>query len=167
MRVTDKKLFFSYAHPCGDVLVRRGSMEKEVLEGIREKLRKGEKVDAEPKLFRVAYALLSMLAMERGKKEIDEEVMHEYYWRKHDEHVMNEARSRQDIIPSMCRVFPARVIEVSGKEAVVETPVGERSIKIEFVPNVHEGDFVTVHYAYACERIGETEFKKLWGEKNG
>jgi hydrogenase maturation factor len=167
LRVRNKGLFFSYAHPCGDVLVKRGSMEEGTLRGIREKLRKGEEVNAEPELFKVAYALLSMLATEKGKKEIDEEIIHDYYWRKHDEHVMSEAKNKQDIIPERCKVFPARVIEVKGKDAVVETPVGERSINIEFVPNVHVGDFVTVHYCYACERISEDEFKKLWREKNG
>lgn len=163
----DKGLFFSYAHPCGDVLVKRGSMEENTLKEIREGLKKGGEIKAEPKLFRVAYALLCMLAAERGKKEIDDDVIREYYWRKHDEHVMEEAKNRSDIIPHMCKVFPARVVGVREKEARVETPVGERRINIEFVPNVHAGDFVTVHYAYACEKIGEGEFKKLWGEKNG
>lgn len=164
--MSDKKLFFSYAHPCGDVLVKRGRMGESTLRSIRKRLRVGDDINADPKLFRVAYALLSMLAKERGKKEIDAEVIREYYWGKHDEHVMSEAQSRKDIIPEMCKVFPARVIEVSGEEARVETPVGERSINIEFVPNIHAGDFVTVHYSYACERIGEGEFRKLWGEKD-
>lgn len=166
MRVKNKRLFFSYAHPCGDVLVKRGSMESRVLEGIRNRLRRGKPMNEDPKLFKVAYALLSMLATEKGKKEIDEEIIHDYYWRKHDEHVMSESKIKEDVIPKMCKVFPARVIEVKGKDAVVETPVGERRVNIEFVPNVHAGDFVTVHYSYACERMGEGEFKKLWGEKN-
>lgn len=167
LKVVNRRLFFSYAHPCGDVLVKRGSMERSSLEGIRSSLRNGEPVGANPRLFKVAYALLSMLASEKGKKAIDDEVIHEYYLRRHDEHVMSEAKIKEDIIPEMCRVFPGRIIEAHGKAARVETPVGERNINIEFVPNVHAGDFVTVHYSYACERIGEGEFKKLWGEKNG
>lgn len=167
MRVRNKRLFFSYAHPCGDVLVKRGSMERDSLERIRERLRRDGKIDADPRLFKVAYALISMLADEKGRKEIDDELLREYYWRKHDGHVMEEAKNRNDIIPDMCVVFPARVIYAKGKKAVVETPVGRRSINIEFVPNVHAGDFVTVHYSYACERIGEEEFRRLWGEKNG
>jgi hydrogenase maturation factor len=167
LRIANKRLFFLYAHPCGDVLVKRGSMSKETLERIRERLKSGKKIDTDPKLFKVAYALLSMLANERGKRAIDDEILHEYYWRKHDEHVMSEAKIKDDVIPEMCRVFPARVIEVKGRNARVETPVGGRSINIEFVPNVHADDFVTVHYSYACEKIGEGKFKKLWGEKNG
>jgi len=165
--VKNKRLFFSYAHPCGDVLVRRGSMSEETLDRIRKRLMGGEEVDADPKLFKVAYALLSMIAEKEGKREIDDEVIHKYYWKEHDEHVMNEAKIKEDIIPEMCRVFPGRVLEVRGKEAIVETPVGKRSINIEFIPNVHTGECVAVHYFYACERISEDVFNKLWGEKNG
>ncbi|MEM3555257.1 MAG: HypC/HybG/HupF family hydrogenase formation chaperone [Candidatus Micrarchaeia archaeon] len=166
MKVVNKKLFFLYAHPCGDVLVRRGSMSREVLERIRSNLKEGGEVKESPELFKVAYKLQCMLAEEMGKKEIDEEVIREYYWRKHDEHVMEESRVMKDVIPVLCRVFPAKVVKLEGEEGVVETPVGRRKVNIEFIPNVCVGDFLTVHYSYACERIDEDEFKKLWREKN-
>lgn len=167
MEVANKRLFFLYAHPCGDVLVRRGRMKEETLRRIREKLRGGGEVDEDPRLFRVAYAFLKIIASEKGKGEIDEEVIHEYYWRKHDGYVMEQAKEREDIVENLCRVFPGRVVEVNGGEAVVELPVGRRKVNIEFLPNLHLGDFVTVHYSYACERIDGRTFRKLWGEKNG
>jgi hydrogenase maturation factor len=167
MKVSNKKVFFLYAHPCGDVLVKRGSLPAETLEGIRQDLRSGGDVKADPKLFKVAYAILTMIAKRVGKRTIDEEVMHEYYWKEHDEHVMNESKIKEDVIPEMCKVFPGRILYARGKGAVVETPVGRRSINIEFVPNISVGDCVTVHYNYACERIDESLFRGLWREKNG
>jgi len=166
LKVVNKKLFFLYAHPCGDVLVQRGSMGRKVLERIRKSLKEGRVVES-PEVFKVAYKLQCMLAEEMGKKEIDEEVIREYYWRKHDEHVMEESKEKNDVIPERCIIFPAKVVEKEGEEAVVETPVGKRNVNIEFVPNVCVGDFLTVHYSYACEKIDESEFKKLWREKNG
>jgi len=167
LRVENRKLFFSYAHPCGDVLVRRGSMDARVLARIRENLRKGESIPERPELFKVAYALMKMLAEEMGKSRIDDEVMHEYYWRRHDGHVMDEAKIKSDIVPEMCIIFPARIVNIEGNEADVEILVGRRRVNIEFVPKVSVGDYVTVHYCYACEKINENLFRSLWREKNG
>jgi len=166
MEVTNKKLFFLYAHPCAEVIVARGAMKQEELDSIRHSLLLGKTPDAPPIAFRVAYRLLEFIAKKKNKDCIDEEVMHDYFWHSHDEFVLEECKHRPDVCADKCIVYPAEIKKVDGNEAEALTPIGVRKVNISFTPKVKQGDFVTIHYDYACEKIPEKTFKELWSEKS-
>ena len=42
----------------------------------------------------------------------------------------------------------------------------ERKIKKLSLLNLGQGEFVTVHHGYACEKISEDQFNELWSRRN-
>lgn len=142
VEVKDRRLFFLYAHPCGDVLVKEGRLKAEQLVEVRRSLLDGRD-GGEPSLFRAALRKLEETAREMGKDRIDSEVIREYFLRKHNEDVDRE-----------CRVLIGCVESVMGDTALIRIGDETRKVNIEFVGKVKEGDVLSVHYDYACEKLG-------------
>jgi len=160
------KLFFLYAHPCGDVLVRRGKVRKEELAELRNMLRCGSVSKLNPLIFSKAITQLEEYA-KRKRGKITRKLVHEYFTTQHNAYVLEVAKKRRDVKPERCFISPAVVIGISGKNARVLTPFGYRNIINEFVPNLKIGDLVSTHYNYACEKISFDGFKRLWREVEG
>lgn len=51
----------------------------------------------------------------------------------------------------MCLGIPGRVEEVRGTEAMVSFGGTRRSVRLDLVDNVSEGDYVIVHAGFAIE----------------
>ena len=56
----------------------------------------------------------------------------------------------------MCLAIPGKVLEVKGKEAVVDYGGVKRTVRIDLVEAI-EGDYVIVHAGYAIEVMDEKE----------
>lgn len=161
-KVSNKRLFLKYAFPCGQVLVNRGNISQEFHDEIKEAIVKNKELKEEYiKPFKVALFFLSEVAKKQGKDLIDEEVIHGYYFKRHDDVVKWRAEVKPDVIVDLCRVKPGKILSIN-KEATVETPIGILEIKLDFIPDVEVGDFITVHYDYGCETITKELFKELW-----
>lgn len=156
------RLFFIYAHPCGDVLVKRGAIQRKDLDSLRSSLAKKGKV-ADSGLFSKASARIKAYA-NRKRRKITPALVREYFLKRHNRVVLSVAKKKRDVIPKRCFIVPGRLARLNGKKAVAETPFGPRKIIIGLVPNLKKGDMVAIHYDYACERIPKAEFARLWGE---
>lgn len=60
----------------------------------------------------------------------------------------------------MCLGIPAQVTSVVGFAAKVDMMGNERTVGINFVPEVQIGDFVLVHAGFAIEIIDEERAKE-------
>ncbi len=62
----------------------------------------------------------------------------------------------------MCLAFPARVIELSGKndtaiDAVIDLDGVHKTISLALVDDVAVGDYVIVHVGFALQKLDEAE----------
>ena len=156
MRISAPCLFFLYAHPCGEVLVRKGKMTGAQLDSIRRSLLHRKLPRQPPALFRTAMKQLQLTAAAMRHKSIGSAVIRQYFWHGHDRLAGNDCR---------CRIMPAKVVEAAGGCAAVSTPAGVRNVNILLAGKVKPGDLLTVHYDYACEKISRQDFARLWRMK--
>jgi len=56
----------------------------------------------------------------------------------------------------MCLAIPAKVLEVNGKEAIVDFGGVRRSVRADLV-SVKAGDYVIVHAGYAIEVLSRED----------
>ena len=163
MRITNLDLFYRYALPCGELGVELGVLDGEKVRKAREAFLGGNSIVDPRGVFPVAVRLLELTAKKIDKRAINSEVLRKYFWDFHDEHVREKALLIKGFPVEECMVWPGRM--VSEENAL--TPLGERKIKKLLLPNLNQGEFITVHHGYACERISEDSFKELWGQERG
>jgi poly-beta-hydroxyalkanoate depolymerase len=78
--IKNKELFLRYAIPCGEVLVRRGELQNDILEELSQSVSEGKEIRIPiEKIFKVASRMCTILAKQMRKKEIDEEVIRRYF----------------------------------------------------------------------------------------
>ena len=162
LKISNKRLFLKYAFPCGKVLVNRGNISQEFLDEIKEGIVNNKRLKEDYlKPFKIALFFMTDIAKKQGKTIIDEEVIHKYYFEKHDKVVKWRADMKPDIVVNSCRIKPGKILNIN-KHATVETAIGTMKIKLDFIPTAKIGDFISVHYDYGCEIISEKLAKKLW-----
>jgi hydrogenase maturation factor len=161
MKITDLELFYRYAIPCGELGAELGVLDREKVEGARKAFLGGKPLERPEQCFPVAVKLLELTAERLGKSVIGPDVIRRYFWVFHEEHVREKAMLIPGFPIEECLVWPGRML--SDDKAL--TPAGERKIKKVLVPNLKQGELVTVHHGYACEKISEEEFERLWEER--
>ncbi len=57
----------------------------------------------------------------------------------------------------MCIALPCRIVEVNGDQAVVELGGTMRTVFLDLVDDVRQGDYVIVHAGYAISKVDEEE----------
>lgn len=57
----------------------------------------------------------------------------------------------------MCLAIPMKILNVEGKEGIVETGGVKRRVYLDLIEDVREGDYVIVHAGYAIHKINEVE----------
>jgi hydrogenase maturation factor len=165
MEIADKGLFLKYALPCASVLVKRGWVSQKKIDELREAAVKGRNTEPDVKdIFVVAYSMCSLIAKKRDKKGIDADVIRSYFWEEHDDVVDERFRQFRDFSPKNCRVYPGKVLE-TGRGVKVRTPAGVRTFRNVYKLDLSPGDYVTLHYDFVIEKIGEKEAEKLWRRK--
>jgi len=163
--ITDKELFLRYAIPCGEVLVRRGSLDPRLLKKAERIVTDGKTANIDPaRMFPVAAKMCTLIALRMGKKAIDAEVIRRYFLFEHEKAVRWRAKIYPDVIPEKCIVFPARVLR-SGELLLVNTPAGKRILDARFAPEVRRGDWVSTHYSYASEKIPSGTARRMMKKK--
>ena len=158
--IENKRLFLRYAIPCGEVLVRRGTLDPGTLEKLKNGIlyNRDVKIDV-ASLFPVASRMCTIIARRMGKDVIDDEIIRRYFLFEHEKAIKWRAKIYPDISVRECMVYPARVLK-TGEEIVINTVDGERVIKT-LDPEVRRGDFVVTHYDYISERVPNETAKKL------
>ncbi|EDY36166.1 hydrogenase assembly chaperone HypC/HupF [Aciduliprofundum boonei T469] len=67
----------------------------------------------------------------------------------------------------MCLAIPGKIVEIRGMVAIVDYGGVRREARIDFVPDVKQGDYVIVHTGFAIEKMDEESAKKsieAWDE---
>ena len=62
----------------------------------------------------------------------------------------------------MCLAIPARIVELKGDNAVVDTMGNRYRAKTTLLPEAKLGDLVLVHAGFAISLVDEEEAKKTW-----
>ena len=154
MEVSDRKLFLKYAIPCAETLKKRGSITGEEIDKLITILRNNEEIpEGSEKVFKVALAMCSYIAMREGKREIDEEVIRRYFLYEHDKAIDQRFQEMGDFDPEACRTYPGKVAEVKEKTIFVRTPKGVKEYRNDFIRRVKKGDLVVVHRDFVVEKI--------------
>lgn len=161
MLIKDKELFLKYAIPCGRVLVNRGTLEKKTLQNLYTKVlnKKEPKTDLS-ECFPVATKMCEILAKEMGKPFIDKEVIEKYFLFEHKKAVERRVKLFQDI-PEECVVHPGKVLQVNKDQILVNTPLGERIIRNDFLPEIRRNDWISIHYDYAIQKLPTERARRI------
>ncbi len=163
--IADKELFLRYAIPCGEVLVKRGSLDSKLLKKAEKIVTDGKAANIKPEeMFPTAAKMCTIIAHRMGKKTIDQEVIRRYFLFEHEKAVRWRMKLYPDVIPEKCIVYPARVLR-SGELLLVNTPAGKKILDMRFAPEVKRGDWVSTHYSYASEKISGETAKKMMKRK--
>jgi hydrogenase maturation factor len=160
--ITNRLLFFKYAIPCAETLVKRGILSKQELEKMLENVKKGKEPEKDSEnVFKVALAHLSFIAKQNDKNVIDEDTIREYFLFNHDKVVDDRFEEMQDFNPEACRTNFGIVNKTKNDTAIVETPVGIKPYKSDFVKDLEADDLVVVHRDFIVEKISEDLADKL------
>jgi len=137
-----------YALPCAGTLVKRGNVRQQYIDELIECVKLNKKIpkDAE-KMFKVAFAACSLIAIDSGKKTIDESIVRKYFLSKHDEVIDKRYVEMGDFNPDMCRVRKCIAERIENGFAFV----GKRRFRTDFVPYVKNGDNVITHWDFIVE----------------
>ena len=57
----------------------------------------------------------------------------------------------------MCLAIPLKIKSVDGNNAVCESMGLTRDVRVDFIDNPKEGDYVIVHAGFAIEKLNEEQ----------
>lgn len=161
-----RNLFMKFALPCAGTLIQRGSVSQQFIDELRIIVKNNEKIpkDAE-KIFKVAMASCSLLAIDQRKKFIDEKIIHEYFLFKHDNVIDSRYEEMGDFDPNACRTRAGKINLIEKDLAVVENSFGINKYKLDFVPEVKKNDLVVTHWDYIVEKIDKKTAQEMQKQK--
>ena len=161
MKIVNERLFLKYAIPCSTVLIKRGSVSKNLMRSVKTDLVSGKPIKTDiRKIFKVAYIMCSIIAKKMGKNEIDDEVIRKYFWLEHEKAIKWRMKIHKDIDVKSCLCYLARIVK-SGKSIMAKTSSCIVKVKNDFVPEIKNGDLAVIHYDYIVEKISDEDFKKF------
>lgn len=162
VKIKNRLLFFKYAVPCAETLVKRGQKDQIFVDDLVKRISENKKIQNKcEENFKVAYAMCKLLAKRKHKKEIDDEIIREYYLFNHDEMVDKRFEQMGDFDPTECRVYSGKVIGIVDGMARVKTILGIKKYKIDYNQNLKIGEFVTVHRKFVVEVISQKLAEEL------
>ena len=160
-------LFLKYAFPCSMVLMQRGEINQKTYDKL-EKSAVGNKSIGRKLLEKTYFRAISRmkaLAKEKNKDYFSEEIIREYFTKRHNELLdgmlanandkgMDIDKKAPPALKHLCKVFKSKIIKKGKGYYVVE--YGNKKIRpvlSSLLPNAKIGDTVTIHYGYAVEKV--------------
>jgi len=157
--MSSEKYFLMYAYPYSFVLVVLVKISDVKRKELEKKLLKNESVSKKEleKIFVSAFRRLKQIAKERGRNYWDLEVIKEYFFgEKHNDFIDKQDGMYSEFGPTLrelCKVHKAEVIEKRGNILTVKYNGIARNVFATLTPKVKVGDKVTVHWAFAIEKL--------------
>ena len=152
-------LFLKYAFPCAFIIKQRAEIsdfEHQILEdaAINNKVLERKFLE---KIFFRAFERIEKLTKELNKDKWDYEVIKEYFTDRHnsiiDEGMYSYAEAPESL-KNLCKVHKAEIIQIKDDSLIVKYNKEKlRPVIKSLVKNVKIGDFVTIHYGYAVEKL--------------
>jgi hydrogenase expression/formation protein HypC len=62
----------------------------------------------------------------------------------------------------MCLAVPARIVQLTGDDAIVDAMGNQWSVKTTFCPNARCGQLVLIHAGFAIAVLDEERAKDVW-----
>jgi|SRR3989344_595458 len=154
-------LFMKYALPCAGTLVRRDIVSKEYIDNLIEAVKNNQHIpkDAE-KIFKVALSACSLIALD-NEKQIDSDVIREYFLFRHDDMIDKRYEEMGDFDPEACRTRAGVVEFLEEKFAIVKNPSGKRKYRSDFVVDLQKNDIVVTHWNFIVEKIDKKTACKM------
>lgn len=161
MEISDLKLFLRYSLPCADTLVKRGWVERDIVElELENAAITGSIPNIDVRdIFTVAFARCSLVAKQMGKDSIDKDVIRKYFWEKHDEAIAEQHKQMGDFDKVECRITHGTVKSVSP--LIVEVDGNEKTCQNQYRLDISEGDHVVIHYSRLVEKISDSQFNEF------
>lgn len=149
----DRILFMKYALPCAGTLIKRGVVDRNSIESLIDAVKKGKEIPiGAENIFKVAMSACSLIAIDKKKDFIDEEIIRDYFVFRHDDVVDRRFEEMKDFDPEACRVRIGKVVSVHDGFAVVKNDSMIKKFRTDFLPDVKVGDSVITHWDFIVER---------------
>jgi hypothetical protein len=154
--------FMKYALPCVNVLVKRGTVTREQLNKLIEIVKNNKELpqNAE-RIPAVAFAVCSLIAIDNGKKTIDNEVIDEYFLFRHDDMIDKRYEEMGDFDTQKCRVRAGVVQSVTKNSATIKNSAGTKKYRTDFTTGLKKNDLVTTHWDFVVEKIDAARAEKI------
>ncbi len=151
--------FLKYAFPCSFVLKKRKEITEKEFNLLQDSVTNGKILPRRflEKIFFRAFRRIEKLAQEMSKDKWDIEVLRKYFFVRHNcviDNGQDEYRRAPEVLKSLCKVHKAKIIQVNEDSLVVEYDGRKKRVVSKLlVPEVVEGNLVTIHYGYAVEKL--------------
>lgn len=152
-------LFLKYAFPCSFILRQREEISQEQFNELEDAAINNKILSREllEKIFFRAFKRMKPIAEELNKDKWSIEVIKEYFITGHNK-IIQEGQSTYkkapDSLRNLCQVHRAKILQIKENVLIVEYDNGKRRpVLNDLIPKVKEGDFVTIHYGYAAEKV--------------
>ena len=157
--ITPERYFLKYAYPCSFVLVDLGKISDEKRKELEEKLLKNKLIDRLEleNIFVAAFKRIKQIAKEMKKDYWDLDVIKEYFFgEKHNDFIDKQDgmyAKFSSTIRDLCKVHKAVITEKRENILTVKYSGVARNVFATLVPDAKVGDKVTVHWAFAIEKV--------------
>lgn len=154
-----ERYFLKYAYPCSFVLVEQGRITEKKRKELEKKLLGNKPIDRNEleALFPAAFKRIKELAEEMERDAWDLAVIKEYFFgEKHNDFIEKKDGMYAVFGPTfkeLCKIHKAEVIARKNNVLTVKYNSVERNVFATLVPDAKKGDKVTVHLAFAIEKI--------------
>ncbi len=160
-------LFLKYAFPCSMVLKQRGEINQKTFDKLEKSAINNKPVKREllEKIYFRAITRMKSLAKEQNKDYFSEEIIREYFTKRHNELLDGMFSNANDkgididkkappALKHLCKVFKSKIIKKGVNYYMVEYDNKKtRPVLSSLVPDAKLGDIVTIHYGYAVEKV--------------
>jgi len=156
---TPERYFLKYAYPCSFVLVEQARISEQKRKELEKKLLENKPIDRDEleKIFPAAFKRIRQLAGEMKKDAWGLAVIREYFFgEKHNDFIDKSDGMYAVFGPTfkeLCKVHKAEIIAKKDNVLAVKYGSVERNVFATLVPDAKKGDKVTVHLAFAIEKI--------------
>jgi len=153
--------FFRYAFPCAHLTLERGAITQEEYDELERRFLKDNPPTREEleKTYSVAFGFLAKLAQKMQKKDKWDPEVIKKYWQggAHNEVIDNGEGyfiDKPEALKELCRIHIAQITKKQDNLLIVK--YGNNKIRVVFnnlIPDADVGDKITIHYAYAIEKV--------------
>ncbi|MEK9166005.1 MAG: HypC/HybG/HupF family hydrogenase formation chaperone [Patescibacteria group bacterium] len=151
-------LFLKYAFPCAGITLARGHICQKEYDKLERAVKKNQLIDWQTlqKIFAPAFRRIKKMSCLTGQNIFDAQTIRDYYLKYHNKFIDENEGSYKYAPPALkqlCRVERAKIIDVQSDCYIVKIGQKLRPVSKMICLNAKVGDWVSVHYGYAVEKL--------------
>lgn len=156
--ISPERYFLKYAYPCVNNLQHENKISKKDASNLEKLLFENKNItrDYLETCFPSAFRRIKEVAKGMNKDCWDMEVLRKYWLSEHNKFIDLGDGDYAKATPTfreLCKVHKAKVIDKKEKVLTVNYDNTIRKVFATLIPDVHIGDKVSVHLAYAIEKL--------------